>query len=57
MHTELTQKEDGEILLVGKDIVEHELSIKNNIGVIFDDLHVQCNTQCDPTRQNYEKSF
>ncbi|MFJ6207671.1 ABC transporter ATP-binding protein [Lysinibacillus sp. NPDC092081] len=36
----LLKKEYGEILLFGKDIVEHELSIKNDIGVVFDDLHV-----------------
>ena len=27
-------------MLFGKDVVEHELSIKNDIGVVFDDLHV-----------------
>ncbi|MGE7914045.1 ATP-binding cassette domain-containing protein [Lysinibacillus xylanilyticus] len=32
--------ENGEILLIGKDVVEHELSIKNDIGVVFDDFHV-----------------
>jgi ABC-2 type transport system ATP-binding protein len=36
----LLKKEYGEILLFGKDHVEHELSIKNDIGVVFDDLHV-----------------
>ncbi|MGG2053580.1 ABC transporter ATP-binding protein [Lysinibacillus pakistanensis] len=36
----LLKKEYGEILLFGKDIVEHELSIKNDIGVVFDDLHI-----------------
>lgn len=36
----LLKKEHGEILLFGKDVVEHELSIKNDIGVVFDDLHV-----------------
>ncbi|AVK83219.1 ABC transporter [Lysinibacillus sp. B2A1] len=36
----LLKKEYGEILLFGKEIVEHELSIKNDIGVVFDDLHV-----------------
>ncbi|WP_339280655.1 ABC transporter ATP-binding protein [Lysinibacillus sp. FSL P2-0066] len=36
----LIKKEYGEILLFGKDHVEHELSIKNDIGVVFDDLHV-----------------
>jgi ABC-2 type transport system ATP-binding protein len=36
----LLKKEYDEILLFGKDIVEHELSIKNDIGVVFDDLHV-----------------
>ncbi|MCL1695408.1 MULTISPECIES: ABC transporter ATP-binding protein [unclassified Lysinibacillus] len=36
----LLKKEYGEILLFGKDIVEHELAIKNDIGVVFDDLHV-----------------
>lgn len=36
----LLKKEYGEILLFGKDIVEHELSIKNDIGVVFDDLYV-----------------
>ena len=36
----LLKKEYGEILLFGKDVVEHELSIKNDIGVVFDDLHV-----------------
>jgi len=36
----LLKKEYGEILLFGKEIVEHELSIKNDIGVVFDDLHI-----------------
>ncbi|MEY9975938.1 ABC transporter ATP-binding protein [Lysinibacillus sp. RC79] len=36
----LLKKEYGEISLFGKDIVEHELSLKNDIGVVFDDLHV-----------------
>ena len=36
----LLKKEYGEILLFGQDHVEHELSIKNDIGVVFDDLHV-----------------
>lgn len=36
----LLKKEYGEILLFGKDVVEYELSIKNDIGVVFDDLHV-----------------
>ncbi|MGE7110825.1 ABC transporter ATP-binding protein [Lysinibacillus sp. NPDC047702] len=36
----LLKKEYGEILLFGKEIVEHELTIKNDIGVVFDDLHV-----------------
>lgn len=36
----LLKKEYGEILLFNKDHVEHELSIKNDIGVVFDDLHV-----------------
>ncbi|GLC87346.1 ABC transporter ATP-binding protein [Lysinibacillus piscis] len=36
----LLKKDYGEILLFGKDIVEHEISIKNDIGVVFDDLYV-----------------
>ncbi|EON73352.1 ABC transporter ATP-binding protein [Lysinibacillus sphaericus] len=36
----LLKKEYGEILLFGKDAVEHEIAIKNDIGVVFDDLHV-----------------
>ncbi len=36
----LLKKEYGEILLFGKDIVEYELAIKNDIGVVFDELHV-----------------
>jgi len=40
MHAEFTKKRKCEILLFGKDHVEHELSIKNDIGVVFDDLHV-----------------
>ncbi|WP_342544698.1 ATP-binding cassette domain-containing protein [Lysinibacillus sp. FSL W7-1291] len=36
----LLKKEYGEILLFNKDHVEHELSIKNDSGVVFDDLHV-----------------
>ncbi|MFJ7730387.1 ABC transporter ATP-binding protein [Lysinibacillus sp. NPDC097231] len=36
----LLKKEYGEVLLFGKDIVEHEISIKNDIGVVFDELHV-----------------
>ncbi len=36
----LLKKEYGEIFLFGKDIVEHELAIKNDIGVVFDDLHI-----------------
>jgi len=27
-------------LLFSKDIVEHALSIKNDIGMVFDDFHV-----------------
>lgn len=27
-------------MLFGKDIVEYELAIKNDIGVVFDELHV-----------------
>jgi len=36
----LLKKEYGEILIFGKDVFENELSIKNDIGVVFDDLHV-----------------
>ncbi|MGE7093335.1 ABC transporter ATP-binding protein [Lysinibacillus sp. NPDC048646] len=36
----LLKKEHGEILLFGKDAVEHEIAIKYDIGVVFDDLHV-----------------
>ncbi|WP_107923039.1 ABC transporter ATP-binding protein [Lysinibacillus parviboronicapiens] len=36
----LLKKEYGEILLFGKDAAEHEIAIKNDIGVVFDDLHV-----------------
>jgi len=36
----LPKIENAEILLIGKDVVERELSIKNDIGVVFDDFHV-----------------
>lgn len=36
----LVKKEYGDILLFNKDHVEHEQSIKNDIGVVFDELHV-----------------
>ncbi|KOS69414.1 ABC transporter [Lysinibacillus contaminans] len=36
----LLKKKHGEILLFGKDHIEHELEIKSDIGVVFDDLHV-----------------
>ena len=36
----LFKKEHGEILLFGKDHIKHEIEIKSEIGVVFDDLHV-----------------
>ncbi|MFE3576013.1 hypothetical protein [Lysinibacillus sp. NPDC059133] len=36
----LLKKEYVEISLFSKDVVEHRLSIKNDIGVVFDDLHM-----------------
>ncbi|MEG0448224.1 MAG: ABC transporter ATP-binding protein [Lysinibacillus sp.] len=36
----LLKKEHGEISIFGKDAVEHEITIKTDIGVVFDDLHV-----------------
>lgn len=36
----LLKKKHGEILLFGKDHIKHELEVKSEIGVVFDDLHV-----------------
>lgn len=36
----LLKKIDGEILLFGKDHIEHEVELKAEIGVVFDELHV-----------------
>ncbi|HAU32908.1 MAG TPA: ABC transporter, partial [Lysinibacillus sp.] len=36
----LVKKEYGDILLFNKDHVEHDQSIKKDIGVVFDELHV-----------------
>jgi ABC-2 type transport system ATP-binding protein len=53
-----TKIENGEILLIGKDVVEHESSIKNDIGVVFDDFHVPETlnvTQLDKITKKYLK--
>ena len=36
----LLKKKHGEILLFDKDHIKHELEVKSEIGVVFDDLHV-----------------
>ncbi len=36
----LLKKIDGEILIFGKDHVAHEVELKSQIGVVFDELHV-----------------
>ena len=36
----LLKKIDGEILLFGKDHIQHEVELKAEIGVVFDELHV-----------------
>lgn len=36
----LLKKNHGEILLFGKDHIKHELEVKSEIGVVFDDLHI-----------------
>ncbi|MEK4629500.1 MAG: ABC transporter ATP-binding protein [Solibacillus sp.] len=36
----LLKKQEGEILIFGKDHVEHEVELKAQIGVVFDELHV-----------------
>lgn len=36
----LLKKNHGEILLFGKDHIQHEQEVKTEIGVVFDDLHV-----------------
>ncbi|MEX3744424.1 MULTISPECIES: hypothetical protein [Lysinibacillus] len=45
-------------MLIGKDVVERELSIKNDIGVVFDDFHVPETlnvTQLDKITKKYLK--
>lgn len=55
---DLLKIENGEFLLIGKDVVEHELSIKNDIGVVFGDFHVPETlivTQLDKITKKYLK--
>lgn len=39
----LLKKFEGEILIFGKDHVAHEVELKSQIGVVFDELHVPDN--------------
>lgn len=53
----LLKKKAGEILIFGKDHLSHEVALKAQIGVVFDELHVPNNLTVKELNHIYSKVY